>query len=184
MCLTDKEKLRSIIQEKGLVTYNSDTFVLASGDTSNFFFDMKIVSMDPEGSELIANEILKIIRHEDVDYIGGLESGSIPIASVVANRSYRAGRPVPAFFVRKSSKGRGTNKVIEGNLSANSRVIVVEDVTTKGESVLVAVRALRELGCEVDKVITIVDRLAGAGELMAGENIELISIFTKDDFII
>jgi len=182
MSFTDKEKLRSIIQEKGLITGNSNTFELASGDKSNFFFDMKVVSMDPEGSELMANAILETIQQQDYEYIGGLESGSIPIASVVANKSFGTKRPIPAFFVRKTSKGRGTNKVIEGNLTGNSRVIVVEDVTTKGESVLVAVKALRELGCEVDRVITIVDRLSGASELLAGEGVELVSIFTKDDF--
>lgn len=184
MTLTDKEKLQTIIQKKGLITGNTNTFELASGDKSNFFFDMKMVSMDPEGSELMAKVILDNIQNQDYEYIGGLESGSIPIASVVANKSFGTKRPIPAFFVRKTSKGRGTNKVIEGNLSGNSKVIVVEDVTTKGESVLVAVKALREMGCKVDKVITIVDRLSGAVELLDREGVELISIFTRDDFVV
>ncbi len=182
MPLKDNTKLQSLIKEKALIIEDNGQFELASGDKSNYFFDMKLVSMDPEGSELIANAILELLKNEDVDYIGGLESGAIPIATVVANKSLQIKKPIPAFFVRKTPKERGTKKMIEGNLTENSKVVLVEDVTTKGESVILAVRRVRELNCRVDKVITIVDRLAGAKENLEKENIELVSIFTKNDF--
>ncbi len=51
---------------------------------------------------------------------------------------------------------------IEGRLQPNSRVVVVDDVTTKGTSVLKAVEAVREIDCEIMEVITLVDREAGA----------------------
>jgi orotate phosphoribosyltransferase len=143
---------------------------------------MKLVSMDPEGSELIANAILELLQTKNVDYIGGLESGAIPIVAVIANKSLQTKKPIPAFFVRKTPKERGTNKMIEGNLTENSNVVLVDDVTTTGESVLFAVRKVRELNCHVDTVITIVDRLSGAKETLAKENIQLISLFTKNYF--
>lgn len=182
MSQKDCVKLKSLIKEKALLIENNGHFELASGDESNYFFDMKLVSMDPEGSELIANVILDLLKNEDVDYIGGLESGAIPIATVVANKSLQIKKPIPAFFVRKAPKERGTKKMIEGNLTENSRVVLVDDVTTKGESVMLAIRKVRELNCHVDKVITIVDRLAGAKENLEKENIELIALFTKNDF--
>jgi orotate phosphoribosyltransferase len=178
----ENAKLQSLIKEKALLTEDNGHFELASGDKSNYFFDMKLVSMDPEGSDLIADAILEILKKEDVDYIGGLESGAIPIAAIVANRSFHNKKPIPAFFVRKTPKERGTKKMIEGNLTENSKVVLVDDVTTKGESVMIAVKKVRELNCHVDKVITIVDRLAGAKENLAKENIKLVAIFTKNDF--
>jgi orotate phosphoribosyltransferase len=52
-------------------------------------------------------------------------------------------------------------------------------VTTKGESALKAVKAVREEGCIVNKIIAIVDRLEGARGNLAKHQITLISLFTK-----
>ena len=179
---TRLQRLKELIREKSLIINPRENFTLASGGSSNFFFDMKNTSMDPEGSNLIADEILERIRGDSYEYIGGLESGSIPIVSAVVMKSWLAGVPIPGFFVRKEPKKRGTMKLIEGNLKDNAHVIVLDDVTTKGGSVLNAVREIRKLGCTVTKVITVVDRLDGARENLAKEGIALIAIYTKDDF--
>lgn len=175
----DKVRLKELIKERAL-TFGEIT--LASGGMSTFFFDMKMVSMNPEGSNLISDILLEILKSEDVDYIGGLESGAIPIVSSLCTKSWINERPISGFFVRKKPKERGTKKWIEGNLEENSRVILLDDVTTKGGSVLKAVERVREKNCKVDKVITIVDRLAGAKENLKSQDIELIALFTKDDF--
>lgn len=176
------EELRKSIKDKALKINADGEFTLASGDKSNFFFDMKMVSMDPQGSNQIADALLEILKNEDTDFIGGLESGAIPIISTVCMKSWLNENPIYGFFVRKSQKQRGTKKFIEGNLEENSKVILIDDVTTRGGSVLKAVEKVRELNCKVDKVITVVDRLAGAKENLQNNNIELIALFTKDDF--
>ena len=185
MLTINKEKykeLKEVIQEKALQINEDGDFTLASGGKSNFFFDMKMASMDPKGSNLIADALLDVIKDEEVDYVGGLESGAIPIVSSLSMKSWNNDRPISGFFVRKEKKERGTNKFIEGNLEENSKVILVDDVTTQGGSVLKAVERVREYGCKVDKVITVVDRLAGAKENLKKHDIELIALFTKDDF--
>ncbi|HEY7245276.1 MAG TPA: orotate phosphoribosyltransferase, partial [Xanthobacteraceae bacterium] len=58
----------------------------------------------------------------------------------------------------------------------------LEDVTTEGGSVMQAVRAVREQGGTIKKVITIIDRVEGATENLRKEGLELVSIFTTDDF--
>ncbi len=63
-----------------------------------------------------------------------------------------------------------------------SKVIVLDDVTTKGDSVLHAVEAVRELGCTVNTVVTVVDRLEGAKQNLSEHDIELIALFTRNDF--
>ena len=62
-------------------------------------------------------------------------------------------------------------------------VVVLEDVTTTGASALKAVAAVRERGCRVARVVTVVDRLEGARENLEKEGLELIALFTKDDFV-
>ena len=178
----NRNRLIELIKEKSLVLSDDMEFNLASGGKSDFFFDMKNVSLDPEGSNLIAEEILKIIKNEKVDYIGGLESGAIPIVAAVTEKSWLIGKPIPGFFVRKEPKKRGTMKLIEGNLKENSIAILLDDVTTKGGSVLNAVKEVKKMGCIVTIVITVVDRLNGAKENLASEHITLIPLFTKNDF--
>lgn len=175
-----KERLKQIIAEKSLKTGD---FVLASGARSNYLFDLKTTLLDPEGANIVADLILENLANEDVDAIGGLELGACPIVSAVCVKSYLAGKPIKSFYVRKEKKDRGSNKLIEGcTLNKGDRVVMLEDVTTKGGSVMNAVKAARDEGCVVLKVISVVNRLEGAKENLANEGIILESLFTKDDF--
>ncbi len=63
----------------------------------------------------------------------------------------------------------------------NTKVVLFEDVTTRGGSVMQAVQAVRAQGATVTKVITIVDRLEGAAAALAKEGIELVAIYTTND---
>jgi orotate phosphoribosyltransferase len=85
--------------------------------------------------------------------------------------------------VRKEKKGHGTDKKIDGNFVDNSTVVLIEDVTTRGGSVMEAVRAARGRGATVKKIITIVDRLEGATENLAKEGIGLEAVYTKRDLL-
>lgn len=178
---TKRERLRRLIAEKALVKGEAESFLLASGNVSHFFFDMKMVALDPEGANLIADLVLEALGSGNYDHVGGPELGAIPIVAAVVSKSL-ARRPISGFFVRKQPKERGTEKRIEGHLDRGARVALIEDVTTTGVSVLKAVEAVREEGCTVEKVITVVDRLEGARERLADEGIELVSLFTIDDF--
>lgn len=174
-----RARLRDIIARKSLT---KGAFKLASGGESAVFFDMKPTLMDPEGAVLYADLVLDALEGDKVDYVGGLEMGAVPAASAVAQRSFLRGRPIPAFLVRKEKKTRGTERLIEGNLAPGADVVVLEDVTTKGASALAAVMAVRAEGCRVTKVVTVVDRLEGAGDNLKSHGIELIALFTRDDF--
>jgi orotate phosphoribosyltransferase len=90
-------------------------------------------------------------------------------------------RPIDGFVVRKDKKGHGTDKKIDGNFRPNTKVVLFEDVTTRGGSVMQAVQAVRAQGATVKKVITIVDRLEGAADALKKEGIELVAIYTTND---
>ena len=76
-----RERLAAIIRRQSLLS-NRD-FILVSGRSSNFFFDMKKTMLDPEGATLLADLLFDKIGAEDVDYIGGLETGAIPIIAAL-----------------------------------------------------------------------------------------------------
>lgn len=177
---TPLTRLAEIIRRNSLS--EGKELVLASGRTSTFYFDMKATTFDPEGSNLIADLILEKISSDNVDYIGGLEMGAVPIIVGVSLKSYLSGRPIRGFFVRKEAKQHGTRQLIERELTSGSQVLMVDDVTTTGGSVMKAVNAVRNVGCVVTKVITVVDREEGASKNLASEGIELVPLLTASDF--
>lgn len=163
------------------------TITLASGRTSDFYFDMKPTMLHPEGAYLIGTLVNEALVGVDVDMVGGLEMGAVPIATAVAAVSHARGRPIPAFFVRKQAKGHGTQSVVEGLVKgetvAGKRVVILEDVTTTGGSALKAIEAVRQEGALVHSVITVVDRQEGAGRTFADAGIAFQPLLTRADFL-
>jgi orotate phosphoribosyltransferase len=174
-----KERLLGIIRRQSLLQ-NRD-FMLASGRSSRFFFDMKRTMFDPEGASLAADLLFERIKDEAVDCIGGLETGAIPIVAAVCARSWPE-KPIKGFFVRKEMKGHGTDQRIDGLLENGSRVILFEDVTTTGASVMQAAEQARRQDCTIVKIITIVDRLEGAADNFKKAGFAFESLFTWRDF--
>tara|TARA_B100000686_G_scaffold347819_1_gene437381 strand:+ start:414 stop:962 length:549 start_codon:yes stop_codon:yes gene_type:complete len=175
-------RLRDIIAQK---SFSGDgKFKLASGKSSAFYFDMKPTIFDPEGASLAADLILNIIADEEIDCVGGMAVGAIPLVSALVQASFKTIRPIPGFLVRKEIKERGTRKKIEGNIVRNGKTLIVEDVTTTGGSAMQAIEAARlEANARISIVITLVDRLQGAKEFFAQQNIKLISLYDRNEFI-
>jgi len=180
----DRARLVEIVKARSFQT--GAEMKLASGRTSTFYFNMKPTMLNAEAGLLVANLILDQLEGTSAHWIGGLEMGAVPIASAVAAVSPLRGHPLSAFFVRKQAKDHGTRSLIEGLAPGESlngaRVVVVEDVTTTGNSALKAAEAVRSEGGEVVKVITIVDRLEGAAETFRSAGLTFTPLLTLDDF--
>src|SRR6201987_3058619 len=99
-----RERLIAIIRRQSLLQ-NRD-FVLVSGRSSNFFFDMKKTMFDPEGAALLADLLFDAIKGEDVEYIGGLETGAIPIGAALCERSWPE-KPITGCFARHVHNDQG-----------------------------------------------------------------------------
>jgi orotate phosphoribosyltransferase len=183
MSAADTAKQKRLLEiVKSLCVYTGEEYKLASGATSRYYFTMKYATMNPEGIGLIADLVYNIIAQDDFQYLGGLASGAVPIVTAVAMRSAQ-GRPIPGFYVREEVKTHGLMKLIEGNIEAGSKVIILDDVTTVGDSVMKAVDAVRGRHCTVVKILSIVDRQEGAAKRFKREGIDFVSIFTTSDLI-
>jgi orotate phosphoribosyltransferase len=179
-----RRRLVAIVRERSFST--GTTMKLASGRTSNFYFNMKPTMLHPEGAHLIGRLILETLGVRAADLVGGLEMGAVPIATAVAAASHVAGRPLPAFFVRKQAKEHGTQKLIEGLAPGETlegkRVLIVEDVTTTGGSSMKAIEAVTAAGGTIAAVITVVDRDEGATQTFADAGLAFLPVLTVEDF--
>ena len=119
----------------------------------------------------------------DTKVVAGLTLGADPLVSGVALVSALDSRMVNGLIVRKEAKGHGTQAWIEGLLPPEgTKVTVLEDVVTSGDSAIKAAKRLRDAGFVVERVITLVDRKEGGKEAMKLVGLELISIFQLEDF--
>ncbi len=171
--------LRQILRDQAMIS--GTEMQLASGRTSMLYFNVKRPLFNPEFASLVAEEILDRLKDLKPDSVGGMALGAIPIVAAVCAKSFPH-RPVRGFFVRREVKEHGTQSMIEGCFQSGDRVVLLEDVTTSGGSALQAAKTLRRANGEAQAVVTIIDRLEGAKENLAAEGIELIALFTKDDF--
>jgi orotate phosphoribosyltransferase len=174
-----RARLREIIAEK---SFREGDFTLSSGRKSDIFINLKPTMLDPEGLNLIADQVLEKLQDHDAEFIGGILMGAAPVLLSVVQKSYFTARPLRGFWVRKERKAHGMQQMIDGDPGAGDRIVVVDDVTTTGESLLKAVDAMRSRGCEIVGVLTIVDRCEGAVERVRESGYDLISIFDRYDF--
>jgi orotate phosphoribosyltransferase len=159
-----KHRLAEIILERSFQYRDDPPFTLASGKTSNYYFNCKTTTMDPEGMYLIGNVVFEMLRDADVSAAGGLTLGADPIANALSLISYQKKKPIKSFVVRKDAKNHGTRSSIEGNMSPGERVAILDDVITTGGSTITAIEIAREAGLKVDRVIALVDREEGGRE--------------------
>jgi len=149
-------------------------YTLSSGLRSPYYIDLRMALSIPS----ILRKVAYLYRQEafkccSYDAIAGIEVGSIPIAGILA---YTMNTPM--LYVRKSAKEYATKKYVEGLVREGWRVLVLEDVSTTGRSILHAVEKLRDVGCQVSDAIVFIDREQGAYEKLAEVDVKLHSIYT------
>ena len=179
-----RARLAEIIRKR---SFGRGEITLASGRKSDFYFNLKPTMLDPEGAALLAELTYEALKDDNLDFVGGLEMGAVPLAGAIAQLSWLKGHPIAAFFVRKKPKEHGARLAVEGLAKGETlqgkRIVIVEDVTTTGGSALKAVEAVREAGGEIVLVLTMVDREEGATENFAEAGLEFRSLYKAGEFL-
>lgn len=165
-----KQNLRTILKQRAISFGN---FTLASGQKSNYYINSKKAILNSEALWLTTEILYEMTKYLNIDAVGGLEVGAIPLVASLSQRFYKH-KPVEGFFIRKQSKNHGSQDLIEGLLQPNMRVAVLDDVLTTGQSALQAINQIKKAGAEPVITISIVDRNQGAKELLKDYNYQSI----------
>lgn len=182
--MTEREQLKHILLQK---SYREGTFTLTSGKTSDFYVDGKQTTLSADGAYLCGRLLYELIREhpEKITGVGGMTLGADPLVTAVSVVSHLENDPIPAFIVRKESKGHGTDNYIEGknNLVPGALVALVEDVVTTGGTLVKVIERVENEGFRVGLVATIVDRQEGGAEALAAQGYPLAAIFTREELM-
>ncbi|WP_391558318.1 orotate phosphoribosyltransferase [Robertmurraya sp.] len=170
-----KQKIANTLLEIGAVSLQpNQPFTWTSGIKSPIYCDNRLTLSFPEARREIAAGLKELIlKHfPDAEMVAGTATAGIPHAAWVSELL-----DLPMSYVRSSAKGHGKGNQIEGRVVAGQKVVVVEDLISTGGSVITAVDALREAGCEVLGVVSIFTyELEKGKKLLEEANIKTYSL--------
>lgn len=141
-----------LLQIKAIKLNAANPFTWASGMRSPIYCDNRVTLSYPKVRTYMRQQFAKAIQEEfgDIDLIVGVATGGIAQGALVAQEL-----GLPFAYVRSTSKGHGLENMIEGVVEAGQSAVVVEDLISTGGSSLKAVKALREVKCNVKGMVAI-----------------------------
>ena len=163
-----RDRLIQLLSERARVASEGDArFTLASGEISPFYFDGKRVTQSYEGMPLVGKVVWDFAMDIGAVAVGGLSAGSIPISdAAVAYSAFTRQQPLQGFYVLDREKAHGTRERVyqafteSGNelLAPGTNVLIVDDVMTKGRSMMQAIEEVERLRANVCGVLVLIDR--------------------------
>ncbi len=141
-----------LLKIKALKLQPNDPFTWASGWKSPIYCDNRKTLSYPDVRNFIKIQMARIIleKYPDTDAIAGVATGAIAQGALVAQELN-----LPFVYIRASKKDHGMENLVEGDLQAGQKVVVIEDLISTGGSSLKAVEAIRTSGCEVLGMVAI-----------------------------
>ena len=135
-----------LLDIKAIKLQPNNPFTWASGWKSPFYCDNRKTLSYADLRNYIKLRIVNAILENfaDADVVAGVATGAIAQGALVADALN-----MPFVYVRPKPKDHGMQNLIEGDLQAGQKVVVVEDLISTGGSSLKAVEAIRQASCEV-----------------------------------
>ena len=150
-------------------------FTLASGKNSPYYIDLRLVPSYPHQFRKMIKNLQNLIDKqtglENFDALVSVPTGGLVIASALAIETVK-----PLIYVRNKSKEYGTSKLIEGKLSSNMKLGMIDDVATTGNSILNGIKQLQEAGSIISESYVVVNRLENANKLMDSVGVKLYQL--------
>ncbi len=168
------------IAQNGLEVNVEHPFTLASGEISPFYFDLKKVMMMPEANALTAKLILERIKDSNINCIGGMESGALPITAGIFLEAERSGLAMNWLSVLKTMDERG--QWLDGYFNPGDSVGVIEDVASTGAAALQACERITGSGLKVVRVFSVLNRGEGVKERIESLGIQYDCLLSHHDF--
>lgn len=160
----------------GAVKFGS--FKLKDGSMSPIYVDLRMLASYPKLLKLIAKQLVEISKDLGYDTVAGIPYAALCIACAF---SLETGKPM--IYPRKEVKEYGTRKQIEGVFNAGDKILVIDDLITKGLSKIEAIRPLEEQGLIVKDIVVLLDREQGGKEAVQAEGYSLHAVLSLSEML-
>jgi orotate phosphoribosyltransferase len=151
---------------------------------TDYYYDLRRVSLHPEGIKLLSEVLLKAVKRFKVKSVGGLANAAIPLSTALVMMDSNYGMykdSLTSFYVREARKDHGLMKQIEGMI--RNPVVIVDDVVTSGQSIKKAMDAVMQHGYDVSGIVCVLDREETRVENVLNANgVPYTKLFKHSDF--
>ena len=171
----DKNKVLEALTNANVVRFGE--FTLVSGETSPIYVDLRVLPSYPESFDTVTSAMSELVKKTGADIIAGMETAGIPLAAAIALKLKK-----PMVYVRKKPKAYGTHSRIEGMLREGDKVVLVDDLMTRGTSKVDFIKPVREAATVKDLVI-VLDREQGGEDVMVQNNVTLHKLVTLKELL-
>ena len=146
MSTLEKIFAKKLLDVKAIKLQPEAPFTWPSGWKSPFYCDNRKTLAFPALRSFVKLELARLVaeKYPETEAVAGVATGAIAQGALVADAL-----GLPFAYVRSKPKDHGLTNLIEGDLKAGMKVVVIEDLISTGGSSLKAVEALRAHGCEV-----------------------------------
>ncbi len=172
----DQERLFALLMEMKALQFGE--FVLASGQKSPFYLDLRLIISHPDLLQLSGRLLAMHMADLSVRRMAAVPYGALPLGAVAA---VTAG--LPLLYTRKKVKKHGGQRQVEGHHEKGERIVMVEDLVTTGGSLLQAVGLLRAAGLKVSHAVVMTERGSQARLNLRAADIELRTVFQLTDIL-
>ena len=174
--------LAQTLYDLGGVQFGNFT-VSESAVSSPVFVNPKVLISNPTAlrvaSKLMQQEInlAQSLRRPRVHPFA--VAAGVPVGGLLLASAYSLETNIPLIYARIRPEGTG-KRGIEGRFNAGETALIIDDLITRGSSILETAELLQENGLKVKDVIVLVDREHGAAERLRRHSYNLMSILKLD----
>jgi orotate phosphoribosyltransferase len=149
--MTDKDVLNHFMKSGALLEGH---FLLRSGLHSNRFFQAALVLQYPDIAEKLCSALAEKFKGVEIDTVLSPALGGLIVGQEVGRKL-----GIKSIFAEKENDNLVLRRGFK--ISKGEKILVAEDVVTKGGRVEQTIQLARSFGAEVVGVAVIVDRSAG-----------------------
>ncbi|MCO6017803.1 orotate phosphoribosyltransferase [Carnobacterium divergens] len=142
----EKKIAQDLLEIKAVSLSPNEPYTWASGIKSPIYCDNRITMSYPSVRREIARGLAELIKRDypEAEVIAGTATAGIPHAAWVAELL-----DLPMVYIRGKAKDHGKGNQIEGRITKNQKMVIIEDLISTGGSVIDAAVAAKNEGADV-----------------------------------
>lgn len=172
----DKDAILQALADAKVVKFGE--FTLVSGEKSPIYVDLRQLPSYPQPFDTVTTGLAELAKSTGATVLAGMETAGIPLAAAMAIKLKK-----PMIYVRKKQKDYGTKSRIEGVVRPGDKIILVDDLMTRGTSKIDFIDAVKEAGYDVKDLAIVLDREQGGADELAKIGVKLHKLVTLKELL-